>query len=188
MTELVFNLPEKGEARSASDLKIREGLGKTKEAVNVLAGRQQALTWYEPKVITTEQSTSSTTFTTLSTADEVTGVVVPTNGIMVIRYVAQVKNSVANAGEMAPFIGATQIPSVGAIGFSSANTFFRVRTTGSGMASEASTPTVTTGKIVAGMEIGELAAGTYSVSVRYRASSGTFSAKERILWVEVYGS
>lgn len=34
MTELSFNLPEKGEARSASDAKVREGLSKTKEVVN----------------------------------------------------------------------------------------------------------------------------------------------------------
>lgn len=34
MTELTFNLPEKGEARSASDGKVREGLSKIKETVN----------------------------------------------------------------------------------------------------------------------------------------------------------
>jgi hypothetical protein len=59
--------------------------------------------------IATSQSTSSTTYTTLATPDQVTGVVLPTNGLIAVGYQATWQESVGGAARAAIFIGANQI-------------------------------------------------------------------------------
>ena len=65
--------------------------------------------WYTPKVISAEESRTNTAFGTMATADEITGVVVPQNGLMVIGYTATAKSSVSGEGRAAIFIGSNQL-------------------------------------------------------------------------------
>src|SRR5689334_701297 len=58
--------------------------------------------------IATSQSTSSTTYTTLGTPDQVQNIVMPTNGLIRVRYQATWQESVAGAARAAIFIGSNQ--------------------------------------------------------------------------------
>jgi hypothetical protein len=60
-------------------------------------------------VIATAQSTSSTSYTTLATPDEISGLVIPTYGLIRVWYNATWQESVASAARAAIFIGANQI-------------------------------------------------------------------------------
>jgi hypothetical protein len=59
--------------------------------------------------IATSQSTSSTTYTTLATPDQVTGLVLPANGLIAVWYQAAWQESVASAARAAIFIGSNQV-------------------------------------------------------------------------------
>lgn len=148
------------------------------------AARGVAGTWYTPKAIATEQTRESATFGKLTTADEIAEVVVPENGLLKITYTAQVKSSVSGAGRVAVFVGANQMGSEASLLETSFN---RVATEPAGLSRALATATVTTGRVLQSLQIGELAAGTYAVSVQYRATSGSVTAKERNLKAEVRG-
>jgi len=212
MTEVVYELPEKGEARSASDGKMRTALTKLKETVNGKIGQANfeanaalAGKWYTPVGIATEESRESTSFGTLTTKDEITGVVVPANAVLLIAVQAQWKCSVAGAGRAAVFIGSNQLQSVsgsgstavqeatlpsgagfamlssGIIGLESSN--------GGGLATIASTGMVIGGGGGGGGFISvSVAAGTYAISLRFRSTSGNVTAKERTFRVGVLGT
>lgn len=147
--------------------------------------------WYAPKVIATEESRTNVAFGTLTTADEITGVVVPTNGKIIVSYRAHVKSSVAAAGVVAIFIGANQTKTTTATALevsTSGTGFNTLRTAGESLATTASeTADATTGQLIGPALEFFVAAGTYVVSVQYKASSGSITAKERKLWVEVHG-
>jgi hypothetical protein len=55
------------------------------------------------------QGTTSTTYTTLSTPDQVAGIVLPSNGLLIIGYHAIWQESVAGIGRAAIFLGANQL-------------------------------------------------------------------------------
>ena len=59
-------------------------------------------------IIATEESRTNTAYGTLTTPDQVTGVVLPTDGLIVVVFQAMWKASVASAGSAALFIGANQ--------------------------------------------------------------------------------
>lgn len=141
--------------------------------------------WYEPKIIATEQTRESTSFGTLSTADEITGVTVPEGGLLVITYTAQVKSSVSGAGRIQAYVGST---AVGSESTTFETSFARVSTEPGALNKAAATPTVTTGRVLQSLQVGELAAGTYTVSIQYKATSGSITAKERSLRVHVLGT
>lgn len=164
-------------------------------------------TWYEPKVIATEQTRESTSFGTLSTADEITGVVLPENGLILLGYTANMKSSVSGAGRAAIFVGSNQLktdlggtaPAAQEIG-SVGTAFHHIFSTTYGLTTQETgvwTGDVTTGQALSyssgGASIGGLcaifaAAGTYAISVQFKASSGSVTAKERKLWAWVLGS
>lgn len=179
-----------------------------KEAIETLqgevSGAVKPVTWYKPTVIATEETRESTSFGTLTTKDEITGVVVPANGLIVIGYAALVKSSVSGAGRLSIFIGSNQlkrsssvseapvVSEVGTLG-TAFTTFF---SDGTGLAgAEGGTSLATTGHAIgSGSTFGHgplcvvfLAPGTYNISVQYKATSGSVTAKERKLWVEVHG-
>lgn len=172
-----------------------------KEATETLEGKfpvttanlsQSKLTWYTPKIIATEESRTNTEYGTLTTKDEITEVVVPTNGKLAVSFRAHVKQSVGGAGRVAFFIGANQLKntvggaSEGTLAGTVFNTFYSA---GSAFTtSETEAADATTGQIIhtGPFEI-FLAAGTYAVSVQYKSTSGSMTAKERKLWVAVYG-
>jgi hypothetical protein len=148
--------------------------------------------WYSPKVIATEESRTNVAYGTLTTADEITAVVVPTNGKVIINYRAKVKNSVESAGRIAVFIDGNQLQLAGGGNSEQAliGTGFNTITTNLGTLATANEniADATTGQVIsqAPLEV-FVAAGTHTVGVRYKASSGSITAKERRLLVEVHG-
>lgn len=170
-----------------------------------LMAAAKPLTWYTPKIIATEESRSNPAFGTLTTADEIKEVVVPENGLLLIGYEALWKGSVDKAKRAAIFLNSSQLrnnlassaPAIQEIGFNKEGTTFTpLVTTWEGLFTENSNANgsfVTTGSVVGvntagGFTLIRAAAGTYNISVQYKSSSGSVTAKERKLWVAVLGS
>lgn len=150
--------------------------------------------WYTPVVIATEQARENTAFGTLGTADEITGIVVPSNGVIRIGYLAVFKSSVSAAGKAAIFLNSTAIltPAIltGIETFTTGTTFHLVGTRGTSGANkplETASESSTVPVVALNFIDVPVAAGTYTVSVQYAATSGSVTAKERKLWVEVHG-
>jgi hypothetical protein len=167
-----------------------------------LASPAKPVTWYMPKVVNTEETRENTTFGTLTTKDEITGVVLPENGLIVVGYQALAKASVASAGRVGLFLGANQLKVATSGGTAelqeaTVSTGFRGTSTYQFglIASGGEGPVaVTTGQVLASSNASAggvchifAAAGTYNVSVQYRATSGNITAKERKLWVYTLG-
>jgi hypothetical protein len=168
--------------------------------------------------ISTSQSTSSASFTTLATPDQVTNVVLPTNGLIQVWYQATWQNSVANSGQAVIFVGSNAVsvaPSVAAgAGFYPAGGPAQTAqnhplvTIPTGLAGGTVSDNVayggdvTTGQTVGVTKATEpqttnvvyglggpcsifAAAGTYTISVQFRAfSGGSVTASNRKLWVQ----
>lgn len=170
--------------------------------------------------ISASQSTSSTTFTTLATPDQVTGIVLPTNGLIAVWYWATWQESVSAAANADIFIGSNQLKAQqrpgntsptnnpATIGNTVVNTNYALSSYFGGLASaQQQTGTnvgagpyggdVTTGQAVGfGFNAGLTefwaggpcyvfaAAGTYTVSVQFKASSGSVTVANRKLWVQ----
>lgn len=198
-------LPEVGENNSSADPRVRALLSQYNELLNSenklpntsLTG---VIGWYTPKVIATEQTRENVAFGTLTTPDEITSVVVPENGLMVIAYSAIVKSSAEEAGKIAIFIGANQLKSAGstvpvAVETATSGTAFATLSSslvGLSVNVSKGTSFVTTGQTLTASSttgglcyVQRLAAGTYNVSVQYKATSGSVTAKERYLAVGV---
>lgn len=186
------------------NLKSEAGItgGKLAEATvepKKLTAAAKPLTWYTPKVIATEETRESTSFGTLTTADKIENVVLPENGLIVIGYTALVKASVALAGRAAVFIGSNQLKLTGTATEATFDTgaFSRLATNGAGLFDKASTTAfATTGEVLGPLNSetapgGPLyvwaAAGTYTISVQFKSTSGSITAKERKLWVWTLG-
>jgi len=173
-----------------------------------LAAESKPFTWYTPKVIATEQTRESASFGTLATADEIKEVVLPENGLILVGYQAVGKSSVAEAGKAAIFLGANQLKAykTGAanpeiqedtITGSGETTFRAIFTSQVGLQSSiaaASGAPVTTGQILgaqsgnaSGVCVIFAAAATYNISIQFKATSGSVTAKERKLWVATLG-
>lgn len=203
-----YELPAVGEANFSADPKVLAALKGYNESLNTendvttegiakgLLGRL-----YAPKITATEETRENVAFGTLTTKDEITGVVLPENGLIQIGFVAKVKSSVAAAGTIGVFLGANQIlmtNNTGVFTETAGTGFNSIQTTPGGLGSiNNSAAFVTTGQTLgkqesAGIQGGGFmtvfaAAGTYTVSIQYKASSGSITAKERKLWVGVAG-
>lgn len=149
--------------------------------------------------IAKEETRENTAFGTLPTADLIKEVKVGEKGLIRIGYSARFKSSVSGAGKAAIFLGANQLKlftnEAKVVSASTTGTVFRqlssATTTGlaANTASEATGTDSTTGQLLStsfegGMAELWLAAGTYDVSIQFKATSGSVSAKERRLWVE----
>lgn len=159
--------------------------------------------WFTPVEIPTEQSRESASFGTLATADEVKSVTLGTGGLIVIAYRAIWKASVASAGRAAVFIGLNQLkaqisagaPEVQEVETPASTALRTLGTSGAGLVTgvvEATTFAAVSGQVLTPGGTGGLAyvfvnAGTYDISVQYRATSGKVTAKERALLVGVIG-
>ena len=151
-------------------------------------------------IIATEESTSSTSFTDLATPDRVQNVALPTDGLIFVLVTAQWKESVASAARAAVFIGSSQLQSPGVATAVSqeaelslggaTDTYAELRSASDGLSSPAtvrgSSPAAT-GQVVAQPMVIAAAAGTYDVGVKFKASSGSVSARYRKLWVWTMG-
>jgi hypothetical protein len=158
-------------------------------------------------IIATTQSLTSTSYGTMTTPDQVTGIVLPADALIAVAYQATWQESVANAGRAAIFVGANQLkvsdgsgtaPSAitaEAVMSAAANTDRPLATSGVGLQSgnfaSAYTGDVTTGQVVAatssfwGPCVIFAAAGTYTISIQFKSTSGSVTVKNRKLWVEV---
>lgn len=166
-----------------------------------LANAAKPVTWYAPKKIATEQTRENVAFGLLTTADEIPNVVIPTGAMLMLGYRAKVKSSVAAAGRLAFFIGANQLKLVGSAGVSETATDNEVGAfkemvssiSGITIATGVPEPDPTTGIALRGTTLPGLctvfniAAGTYNISVQYKATSGNVTAKERELVAFVIG-
>lgn len=157
-------------------------------------------------IIATEESRTNVAYGTLTTPDQVASVVLPTDGLLIIAYQAMMKSSVAAAGGAALFIGATQLKyqdganrapitqatTTTGTTYAPLTTFEIGLQAGNATAGD-HTSDVTTGQVVgnvtttgttaAGPVFVFAAAGTYTISVQFKATSGSVTAKERKLWV-----
>lgn len=179
--------------------------------------------------IATSQSTSSTTYTTLTTPDQVTGIVLPTNGLIAVWFQATWQGPAAGNQNAAIFLGSNQAQIQG---FDSVThgpltqAALLPADTGAqplfsywgGLGSSQSASAtygadVTTGQIVGYSNVsGQVAstlgasnftsgasstvfqaggpcymfaaAGTYTVSVQFKTSTGSVTASNRKLWVQ----
>lgn len=161
-----------------------------------------------PCVIPATESRTNTAYGLLPTADQV-DVVLPTNGKIVIAYKATWQESVTSAGAAAIFIGPNQLKvpqssgSIGvqqaSIGASPASNDNHLTTSPLGLISGANTTPsgadVTTGEAIGITGVTGVggpcyvfaAAGTYTISVQFKASSGSVTVKNRKLWAWVEG-
>lgn len=179
------------EALNSSNLLDASGI-----AENAKLGR-----WYKPLSIATEETRESASFGTLTTADEIKSVELPENGLIVIGYRAIFKSSVANAGRAAIFLGTNQLKVAGTTvpGVQETESLetkfctFASFPGGLERLAAGGTSFVTTGQTLGvGGSAGGLcfvfaAAGAYNISVRFKATSGNVTAKERTLNVGVLG-
>jgi len=156
-------------------------------------------------IIATEESRTNAAYGMLPTQDRVASVVLPTDGLIRVGYQATWKSSNANAARAAIFIGASQLkaatnaasPAVQeASGVDVQDTYVSLASRPEGLVSGNASPPytgdVTTGQLVGTYGSGGVAnifaaAGTYDVSIRFKSSLGTVTAKGRKLWVEAIG-
>jgi hypothetical protein len=174
-----------------------------------LAARiDEGIAWGGRCFVDTEQSTTSTTHTTLTTPDRVQNVVLPTDGLLFFAYQALVKRA-TQVGEAAVYIGSNQLALAGVNASPggqataiTAATWQPISSYPGGLTYHGSSGSVdagadvTTGQAVGGFNAEKLggvcavfaAAGTYDVSVRFSVvSGGTIYAKNRKLWVWTQG-
>lgn len=177
--------------------------------------------------IAASESRTNTAYGLLTTPDQVTGIVLPTNGLIRVSYQATWQESVAGAARAAIFVGSNQLTIAASDGASASDAQFQAAATNNASANVAAPLAttanglfsvnvgsggylgdVTTGQVVGlspygGNLVQELggairtpvgigggaceitaAAGTYTVSVQFKASSGSVTASNRKLWVE----
>lgn len=191
------------------NIKAEAGISRSKLEA---AARGVAGTWYTPKVIATEQSRESTSFGTLSTADQIASVVLPENGLIFVAYQATAKSSVSGAGRAAIYLGENQLRGGYGSAWNPGTTTLAaqeatitttewvslgssqgglVNAVANGWASDYSTGQVVGSAADPSGLHGPCcifaAAGTYTISVRFRATSGSITAKNRKLWVWTAG-
>lgn len=169
-------------------------------------------------IIATEESRTNTAFGTMTTPDQVSGITVPTDGLIFVLFRAHWRNGAAGTAEAAIFLNDEQlkVPQANGAPVVSGGSFSGL-TLGyghliSGEPSTSSTSTlytetagayfaldvsdVTTGQAVVSTATSggrgsiipiEVAAGTYDVSVRFKASTGSVYVKNRKLKVWTMG-
>jgi len=163
-------------------------------------------------IIAASESTSATSYAigNLTTPDRVSGIVLPTDGLICVAYQALWQNTVIGNGKAAIFIGGNQLkeaanaggaPTVQEVAGNNgqANIDVTLASCAAGLESTSQTlamTDVTTGQIQGVGQLGQLcgptyifaSAGTYDVSVQFKNSAaGTLTVKNRKLWVWTLG-
>lgn len=165
-------------------------------------------------IIATSEARTNTAYGTLTTPDQVTGIVLPTDGLIAIAYQALWQESVNGAASAAIFVGANQLkiqefsaPAVQAANVvADAALWAPLSSMPSGLGGAGGTigapgwsSDVTTGQLVGSTTAtpGNLpsggpcfifaAAGTYTISVQFKSTSGSVTVKERKLWCWTMG-
>jgi hypothetical protein len=161
-------------------------------------------------IIAAAEARSNTSYGLLTTPDRVQNVVLPTDGLIAVAFQADWQNSVGSAGNADIFIGANQLkrayasvaaPGVSpAVGPSTAASYRPLASYGGGLFASADVGTAHSGPVTTGQAVGDFtnspeggpcyifaAAGTYDISVQFKASSGSVTARNRQLWVWTLG-
>lgn len=169
-------------------------------------------------IVGTEESRTNTAYGTLTTPDQVSGVVLPTDGLIFVAYQATWKSNGSADANAAIFLNGTQLQTSRS-GYifpvtqsATTNTSRETSLTSApvGLVSAYTPATAYTGDVTTGQAIGVAgatdfatssggffssaaglggpciifaAAGTYTISVQFKATSGTVTAKNRKLWV-----
>lgn len=225
------SLPSIGSPNSTEDSKVRSCLSELQtiltagvdannitSATNGYLGLSDSSIRRGKSIISTSESRSNTAYGTLTTPDQVSSIVLPTDGLIFVAFRAQWAESVSAAARAAIFLGATQVqyihPTAGptvqeaATGGSTAGRYGPLLSTQAGLNGTApdhvgANTWPTTGTIV-GVDEGtvgattsrirqgsvtiiEAAAGTYNISVQFKASSGSVTVQDRKLWVWTMG-
>lgn len=194
---------------------FKDGPGNVASGVQVMENLEALKTGIEAisfvshkKIVETEEAVESTSFVRMPTVDEVTGLVLPANGLIAIGYQAMWAETVLNTAAATVFLGANEIkaavtsktaPQAGTegvavnVGEGSAGEFNTLTTRSGGLLNLKNpgyTGDVTTGQVLGAHAEGGVfyvfaAAGTYTVSIRFKSSSGKVKAKNRKLWAWV---
>lgn len=155
-------------------------------------------------IIAQTETRTNAAYGTMPTPDQVAGIVLPVDGLIFIAAEMTWQQSAASAAWAAIFLNSVQLrlasnlasPAVAetTIGGNINNDTPLTTYTGgviSNTAPVAYTGDVTTGQVVGGSSGGICtvfaAAGTYTVSVQFRSTSGNVIAKNRKLWVWTLG-
>jgi len=169
-------------------------------------------------IITQQDTRTGTTYSTLATPDRVSGIDLPTDGIITVLFMAFWNESVDGAGRAAIFIGSNQLslsqvgtgiglqecanPGAANITQPLTSCWYGLTSGGGGSAASGHAVPATTGQAVAlngngstdaGNQIAGgpcyifAAAGTYDISVQFKASSGSVNVLNRRLWVKAEG-
>jgi hypothetical protein len=158
-------------------------------------------------IIATSETRTNTVYGTMPTADQVSNIVLPTDGLIVIGYQALWANSVVSTARAGLFIGANQLVIGGGNGTAPLaisteaggggdTSFDTLSSFGGGLTCSAGSSDMTeatTGQVVgasgtnSGVAYVFAAAGTYTISVQFKSSSGTVTVKNRHLWVWTIG-
>jgi hypothetical protein len=144
-------IPQIGEQNELADPVIKESLEELRDALNAILTSENKLdpakiseiantalksakvTHYSPKAISTEESRENTSYSTLTTADEIKSIVIPENGTLFVNYYALWKGSSATEGigQASLYLGETRLDDLAGEkqGTATAQTEFRVLTT-----------------------------------------------------------
>jgi hypothetical protein len=156
--------------------------------------------------ISTTETVNSAAYALAPTPDRVQNIILPTDGLLQVGFVGLWKATAAATYNAAIFIGANQLkaPNTASGGAPLVQEAQAVTAGSTGMSYLTSTryglggamvvgadaSTVTTGLSLWNTALGEgglcwiwANAGTYDISVQYKNSAGSFSIKERRLWV-----
>lgn len=158
--------------------------------------------------IAATESRTNVAYGTLTIPDQVTGIVLPTDGLIVVAYQAIWQNSVAGAARACIDLSGNQLKQaqIGAApivqeatGPGGVNQDEPMGSAPSGLVGAAggagNATEVTTGQLVGSFGTVNAggpcyifaAAGTYTVSVQFKSSSGSVTVKNRHLWVWTLG-
>lgn len=155
-------------------------------------------------IIAATESRTNTSYATLTTPDIVRNIVLPTDGLIKVAFQGTWQNSVSTAGRAAIFVGSNQLKlstngtpnpvAQEANGGNVTNSDGSLVTAAWGLMSSNQSSysgDVTTGQVIgvndtlpaAGPVYLFAAAGTYDISIQYKSTSGSITAKNRKLWV-----
>jgi hypothetical protein len=183
-------------------------------AIQAAAGLNGSGTRRGKCIVDTAETRTNAAYGTLTTPDQVSNIVLPTDGLLFIAYRARWSETVLGAARAAIFLGSNQLktPPLSNIAVDTApivqeasvlgatvNKIRPLTTSPQGLTAQASggnghyTGDVTTGMSLGfeqtgGDQVGGpcvvfAAAGTYNVSVQFKASSGDVTARDRRLLV-----
>ena len=217
MGQISLNIPQVGLPDTTEDVKVANNFTTLQNAINgnidstnlsataaQSAGvNQSGQTVKGAAVIGTSQNTSSSTFATLATPDQVTGIVLPAGGLIFVYYRALWSNTTSQGGQAAIFLNSTQlqIDSGGAapvaqqaVSNTTSSTQCGLVAWPAGLFSNTSASNVTVSDPTTGLLLGSgnagggsmitAAAGTYTVSIQFKASAGTTTVAGRRLYVQ----